>query len=86
MAMPRGDLPAPAKPWPRLDYSGWADTCATLHLWMQVVGKIRLALTPPINHWWGITLYVTARGLTTSAMPWQGACLADRFRLRQTMS
>ena len=79
MAMPRGDLPAPAKPWPRLDYSGWADTCATLHLWTQVVGKIRLALTPPINHWWGITLYVTARGLTTSAMPWQGGALQIDF-------
>ena len=67
------------KPWPRLDYSAWADTCATLHLWTQVVGKIRLALTPRINHWWGITLYVTARGLTTSPMPWQGGALQIDF-------
>jgi hypothetical protein len=39
------------KPWPRLDYSAWADTCATLQLWTQVVGKIQLALSPPVNHW-----------------------------------
>ena len=62
-----------------LDYSAWADTCATLHLWTQVVGKIRLALTPRINHWWGITLYVTARGLTTSPMPWRGGALQIDF-------
>ncbi len=68
-----------AKPWVLLDYSAWADTCATLHLWTQVVGKIRLALTPRINHWWGITLYVTARGLTTSAMPWRGGALQIDF-------
>ena len=47
----------------------WADTCATLQLWMQVVGKIRLALTPPINHTWNVTLYPTIRGVTTSPMP-----------------
>ncbi len=57
--------------WPSLALSEWADTCATLHLWTQVVGKIRLALSPMINHWWNVTLYVTARGLTTSAMPYQ---------------
>ena len=67
------------KPWVLLDYSAWADTCATLHLWTQVVGKIRLALTPRINHWWGITLYVTARGLTTSPMPWRGGALQIDF-------
>ncbi len=58
--------------WPRLDYSDWADTCATLHLWTQVVGKVRLALAPYVNHWWQVALYVTARGLTTSPMPYQG--------------
>jgi hypothetical protein len=57
--------------WPRLDFADWRDTCATLHLWTQVVGKIRLALAPMVNHWWQVTLYVTARGLTTSAMPYQ---------------
>jgi hypothetical protein len=67
------------KPWPLLDYSAWAGTCATLHLWTQIVGKVRLALGPPLNHWWGTTLYVTARGLTTSAMPWQGGALQIDF-------
>jgi hypothetical protein len=57
--------------WPRLDFADWRDTCATLHLWTQVVGKIRLALAPMLNHWWQVTLYVTARGLTTSALPYQ---------------
>ncbi len=52
--------------WPELPFSAWADTCATLHLWTQVVGKIRLAHAPLINHWWQVPLYVTSRGLTTS--------------------
>jgi Family of unknown function (DUF5996) len=52
--------------WPDLPLSEWADTCATLHLWTQVVGKIRLAHAPLINHWWQVPLYVTSRGLTTS--------------------
>ncbi|MFL5283828.1 MAG: DUF5996 family protein [Rhodopila sp.] len=56
--------------WPDLPFSDWADTCATLHLWTQVVGKIRLAHVPMINHWWQVPLYVTARGLTTSPMPY----------------
>ena len=55
--------------WPDLPLSAWADTCATLHLWTQVVGKIRLAHAPMVNHWWQVPLYVTSRGLTTSAMP-----------------
>ena len=55
--------------WPALDYPAWKDTCATLHLWTQVVGKIRLAQTPWLNHSWHVPLYVTARGLTTSPMP-----------------
>ena len=54
--------------WPDLPFSEWADTCATLHLWTQIVGKIRLALTPAVNHWWNVPLYVTSRGLTTSLM------------------
>lgn len=53
--------------WPALPE--WADTQATLHLWTQVVGKIRLALSPSVNHWWHVPLYVTARGLSTSPMP-----------------
>jgi hypothetical protein len=56
--------------WPQLPLEAWADTCATLHLWTQIVGKVRLALMPWINHSWHVTLYVTARGLTTLAMPY----------------
>ena len=55
--------------WPALPLASWADTYATLHMWTQVVGKIRLALAPPVNHWWHVTLDVTPRGLTTRAMP-----------------
>ncbi|MGH7126424.1 MAG: DUF5996 family protein, partial [Stellaceae bacterium] len=55
--------------WPSLPFAEWRETCATLHLWTQVVGKIRLAQAPLVNHWWQVPLYVTARGLTTSPMP-----------------
>jgi len=56
--------------WPSLPLAEWRDTYATLHLWTQVVGKIRLAQAPLVNHWWQVPLYVTARGLTTSPMPY----------------
>ena len=56
--------------WPELPYSAWKDTCDTLHLWTQVVGKIRLAQTPWVNHSWHVALYVSARGLTTSLIPY----------------
>jgi hypothetical protein len=59
-----------ADAWPSLPLAEWQDTCATLQLWMQIVGKIRLALAPLINHWWQVPLYVAARGLTTSPMPY----------------
>jgi Family of unknown function (DUF5996) len=55
--------------WPALPIDAWSDSCATLQLWAQIVGKVRLALTPPVNHTWNVTLYPTARGLTTSVMP-----------------
>jgi len=55
--------------WPPLDYKDWQDTAATLQLWMQIVGKIRLSLTPWLNHSWQVPLYVTARGLGTSPIP-----------------
>ncbi len=55
--------------WPELRLAEWADTCATLQLWTQIVGKIRLAHTPMVNHWWNVPLYVTGRGLTTSLIP-----------------
>src|SRR3546814_13171366 len=57
-------------PWPELPPpDAWADTFATVHMWVQIVGKIRLALSPWLNHSWGSTLYVTANGLTTSPIP-----------------
>ncbi len=56
-------------PWPSLDYGDWKATCQTLHLWSQIVGKIRLAKSPWVNHSWHVTLYVSPRGLTTGAMP-----------------
>ena len=55
--------------WPSLPYHEWKETCATLHMWTQIVGKIRLVLTPWTNHSWHVTLYLTARGLTTSPIP-----------------
>ena len=64
--MAQTSTPFRIDPWPDLPLSEWAETCATLHLWTQVVGKIRLAHTPLINHWWQATLYLTSRGLTTS--------------------
>jgi hypothetical protein len=56
--------------WPTLPLDSWKDTCATLHMWTQIVGKVRLRLTPLVNHWWNVPLYVTARGLTTSRIPY----------------
>src|SRR2546423_94490 len=55
-----------ASAWPDLPLAAWSETCDTLHLWTQIVGKVRLASTPLVNHWWNVTLYVTPRGLTTS--------------------
>src|SRR2546423_15076476 len=56
--------------WPSLPYEEWKETYETLHMWTQVVGKVRLALSPMVNHWWQVTLYVTPRGLTTSPIPY----------------
>ena len=57
-------------PWPPLPLAQWEPTRATLHMWTQIVGKVRLALSPPVNHWWQVPLYVSAGGLTTSAIPY----------------
>lgn len=65
--------------WPELKYAEWQDTCATLHMWTQVVGKIRLKQTPLVNHWWNVPLYVSARGLTTSAMPYDDRIFEIEF-------
>jgi hypothetical protein len=65
--------------WPELKFSEWQDTLATLHMWTQVVGKIRLKQTPLVNHWWNVPLYVSARGLTTSAMPYKDRIFEIEF-------
>ncbi len=75
------DPHAPRDPWPDLPLSAWQDTCATLHMETQIVGKIRLALAPMVNHWWQVSLYVTPRGLTTSPMPHGTRTLEIRFDL-----
>src|SRR6201987_759770 len=67
MSMPNTDAEASA--WPPLPYEEWKDTQATLQLWTQIVGKIRLTQTPWLNHSWHVTLYVTSRGLTTAPIP-----------------
>jgi len=65
--------------WPELRVADWRQTYATLLLYSQIVGKIRLALAPKMNQWWNVTLYVTARGLTTSPMPYAGRLLSIDF-------
>src|SRR5256712_14073940 len=57
------------EPWPPLPYDVWKDTLHAIHMWTQIVGKIRLATTPLMNHWWNSTLVVTPRGLSTGTMP-----------------
>jgi Family of unknown function (DUF5996) len=65
--------------WPELPLSAWSETCETLHRCTQVAGKIVLALTPLINHWWNVTLLTTARGLSTPPLPWQGSTFTIDF-------
>jgi hypothetical protein len=65
--------------WPALPFAEWEETAATLHMWTQVVGKVRLALSPWTNHSWHVTLYLTARGLTTSPIPFGDRILEIRF-------
>jgi len=73
MQPPLPDLAA----WPSLEWEQWKDTAETLHMYMQIVGKTRLALTPIQNHWWNVPFYLTARGLTTSALPADSGMLLD---------
>ncbi len=69
--MPSSAEPRPNEQiWPALPLEEWAATCATLHMWTQIIGKVRLALSPHLNHWWEVPLYVSARGLTTSPIPY----------------
>jgi hypothetical protein len=65
--------------WPALPFAQWKDTYATLHMWTQIVGKVRLALSPPVNHYWGCALYVSSRGLTTSPIPYADGAFEVRF-------
>src|SRR5437660_11142112 len=65
--------------WPELVLEDWQDTLATVHMWTQIVGKIRMKLTPLINHWWNVPLYVSARGLTTSVMPFEDRIFEIEF-------
>ncbi|HJY05603.1 MAG TPA: DUF5996 family protein, partial [Bryobacteraceae bacterium] len=65
--------------WPPLPWDEWKDTASTLHMWTQIVGKTRLALTPLENHWWNVPFYVSAHGLSTSAMPYEGDLFEIEF-------
>ena len=81
-SMPLTDRNAPSRSpdvWPALPQAAWSETCATLQLWMQIVGKIRLALVPAINHAWNVTLYPTGSGLTTAPMPYGSRMLQIDF-------
>ena len=69
----------PSALWPELPLEAWKDTYATLHMWTQIVGKVRLALSPKINHWWEVPLYVTSLGLTTSPIPYDGGIFEIHF-------
>ncbi len=65
--------------WPELPLEAWKDTYATLHMWTQIVGKVRLVLSPPINHWWEVPLYVNSAGLTTSPIPYERRAFEVQF-------
>jgi len=65
--------------WPALPYAHWKDTFHTLHMWTQIVGKVRLALSCHLNHWWEVPFYVSARGLTTSPIPYGGGIFEVEF-------
>ena len=78
MSVPKAALDPPES-WPALPLAAWADTCATLHMWTQIVGKVRLALAPRLNHWWEVPFYVTSRGLTTSPIPYPKGVFEVQF-------
>ena len=64
---------------PALPFDSWKDTLATLHMWSQIVGKVRMKLCPLVNHWWNVPFYITARGMTTSAMPYERRAIEVQF-------
>ncbi|GAC1463440.1 MAG: DUF5996 family protein [Chloroflexota bacterium] len=63
--------PATSETWPALPYGDWKDTCETLHMYTQIVGKVKLELCPFLNQWWEVALHVSARGLTSGPIPWR---------------
>jgi len=65
--------------WPPLPLDEWQDTYRTLHMWTQIVGKIRMTLSPPINHWWHVTLYINSHGLTTGPVPYPPGVFEIQF-------
>ncbi len=69
--------------WPPLPLSEWQDTYRTLHMWTQIVGKVRMALSPALNHWWHVALYVNSRGLTTGPVPYPPGVFEIQFDFRQ---
>ncbi|SDK94330.1 DUF5996 family protein [Arthrobacter sp. ok362] len=77
--MDAAEVPGAGGGWPALRVNDWIQTRDTVHMWTQIVGKIRMALTPMLNHWWHVTLYVTPRGLTTSTIPYGGGAFDIEF-------
>ncbi|GCE14792.1 DUF5996 family protein [Tengunoibacter tsumagoiensis] len=69
--------------WPALPFADWKETCETLHMWTQIVGKLRLTLCSPMNHWWQVPLYLTTRGLTTSLIPYEKGAFEVEFDFLQ---
>lgn len=70
------------EPWPPLPLEEWQDTYRTLHMWTQIVGKIRMVLSPPLNHWWHVTLYLNVRGLTTGPVPYPRGIFEIEFNFQ----
>jgi hypothetical protein len=77
------DFTSRPESWPALPLDEWKETYATLHMWTQVVGKVRLALSPLVNHWWEVPLYVSSRGLTTSSIPYARGVFEVEFDFLQ---
>jgi hypothetical protein len=69
--------------WPSLPLNEWQDTYTTLHMWTQIVGKVRMTLSPPLNHWWHVTLYVNSRGLTTGPVPYPPGVFEIQFNFQK---
>ncbi|MGK7394309.1 MAG: DUF5996 family protein [Candidatus Cyclobacteriaceae bacterium M3_2C_046] len=72
-------IPQCPSPWPALEYESWKTTYKTLHMWTQIVGKIRMALMPWQNHSWHVTFYITARGFSTGSIPYKNGILEMEF-------